>query len=52
MNPRRNLLIATALAAAGLAIPVLAQVKASATAADVANYAGADREQKIIEGAK
>jgi iron(III) transport system substrate-binding protein len=52
MNPRRNLLIATALAAAGLAIPVLAQVKANATAADVANYAGADREQKIIEGAK
>jgi len=52
MNPRRNLLILAALAAAGFAMPVLAQVKANATAADVANYAGADREQKLIEGAK
>ena len=52
MNPRRNLLIAVALAAAGLAMPVFAQVKADATAADVANYAGADRLQKLIEGAK
>jgi iron(III) transport system substrate-binding protein len=52
MNARGNLLIAAALAAAGFAMPVLAQVKANATAADVANYAGADREQKLIEGAK
>ena len=47
---RRNALIA-ALAAA-LAIPALAQVKPNATAADVAAYAGADREQKLVEGAR
>ncbi|MBC8023126.1 MAG: extracellular solute-binding protein, partial [Burkholderiales bacterium] len=51
MNMRRNILIA-ALAAAGLALPALAQVKAGATAADVAGYTAADREQKLIEGAK
>jgi iron(III) transport system substrate-binding protein len=44
--------LAAALAAAGLAGPAAAQVKASATAADVANYTGADREQKLVEGAK
>jgi len=48
---RRSLLIAT-LAAAGLALPAAAQVKANATAADVANYAGPDRAQKLVEGAK
>jgi iron(III) transport system substrate-binding protein len=41
-----------ALAALGAAIPAHAQVKANATAADVALYAGADRAQKLIEGAK
>jgi iron(III) transport system substrate-binding protein len=49
---RRNLIVAAGLAAAGLAFPAIAQVKAGATAADVANYAGADRVQKLIEGAK
>ena len=41
-----------ALAALGAAIPAHAQVKANATAADVALYAGPDRAQKLIEGAK
>jgi len=41
-----------ALAALGAAIPAHAQVKANATAADVALYAGPDRAQKVIEGAK
>jgi ABC-type Fe3+ transport system substrate-binding protein len=47
---RRHIL--AALVAATLAAPAYAQVKAGATAADVANYAGADRAQKLIEGAK
>jgi len=51
MNSRRNLLLAASLLAA-IALPALGQVKPNATAADVANYAGADREQKLIEGAK
>ena len=41
-----------ALAALGAAIPAHAQVKANASAADVALYAGPDRAQKVIEGAK
>src|SRR5207253_7407193 len=41
-----------AIASAVLSLPAAAQVKANATAADVANYKGADREQKILEGAK
>jgi iron(III) transport system substrate-binding protein len=49
---RARLALAAALAAAGLMAPAAAQVKANATAADVANYAGADREQKLVEGAK
>ncbi len=52
MNPRRNLLLGASLLAAGIAFPALAQVKPNATAVDVANYGGADREQKLIEGAK
>jgi iron(III) transport system substrate-binding protein len=40
------------IAALALALPVPAQVKPNATAADVAAYAGADRAQKILEGAK
>jgi iron(III) transport system substrate-binding protein len=47
---RRHIL--AALVAATLAAPALAQVKPNATAADVASYAGADRAQKLIEGAK
>lgn len=47
---RRHIL--AALAAATLAVPALAQVKPNATAADVAGYAGADRMQRLIEGAK
>ena len=34
------------------ALPLAAQVKQGATAMDVATYAGADRAQKILEGAK
>jgi iron(III) transport system substrate-binding protein len=52
MNRRRNLLLAASLLAAGIAFPALGQVKANATAADVAGYSGADREQKLVEGAK
>jgi iron(III) transport system substrate-binding protein len=46
--------LATALVAAlaTLALSTAAQVKPGATAADVATYAGADRAQKLIEGAK
>jgi iron(III) transport system substrate-binding protein len=40
------------LLAAASALPAAAQVKAGATAADVAAYAGADRAQKLLEGAK
>ncbi|HEX4779586.1 MAG TPA: extracellular solute-binding protein [Usitatibacter sp.] len=47
-----RLRIAMFLAAAALAAPAQAQVKPNATAEDVANYAGADRAQKILEGAK
>jgi iron(III) transport system substrate-binding protein len=43
---------AIVLAAMGLAFPAAAQVKANATATDVANYSGADRQQKLVEGAK
>ena len=51
---RRQLAIAVALVAvaAGLPIAGSAQIKPGATAADVALYAGADRLQKLIEGAK
>ncbi|MEP7067848.1 MAG: extracellular solute-binding protein [Usitatibacter sp.] len=49
---RRNALLAAALGVASLALPAAAQVKAGATAADVANYAAADRVQKLIDGAK
>ena len=52
MNQRRNILLAAALVAAGLAFPAAAQVKAGAPPAEVAAYAGADREQKLAEGAK
>ena len=45
-----RLVLLTALLAA--AIPAHAQVKPGASAADVALYSGADRLQKLIEGAK
>jgi len=41
-----------ALASLALCLPVGAQIKASATGVDVAAYAGADRTQKLVEGAK
>ena len=43
---------AAGFAAALLACPAGAQVKPGATVADVASYGGADRAQKLIEGAK
>jgi iron(III) transport system substrate-binding protein len=49
MDPRALLLSALAIAGAS---PALAQVKPNATAADVALYAGPDRLQKLVEGAK
>jgi iron(III) transport system substrate-binding protein len=49
---QRFLLTAAAVAALGLALPASAQVKPNATATDVASYAGADRQQKLIDGAK
>ena len=52
MNPGRTMRLAVAVLACGFALPAPAQVKAGATAADVANYAAADREQKLVEGAK
>jgi len=44
--------IALFVTAAALAAPAWAQVKPNATAEDVATYAGADRAQKILDGAK
>jgi iron(III) transport system substrate-binding protein len=51
MNRRQ---VAWALIAAAVALPLAlsAQVKAGATATDVALYQGADRQQKLIAGAK
>jgi iron(III) transport system substrate-binding protein len=48
MNPR----VAVLVAALPLAFPAHAQIKPNATTADVGLYAGADRLQKLIEGAK
>ena len=48
---KRRIFLAAAVAAA-LALPAAAQVKPNATAADVAGYTGADRAQKLLEGAK
>jgi iron(III) transport system substrate-binding protein len=50
----RNFGFLAALFVAGAALPnaVLGQVKPNATAADVGLYAGSDRLQKLIEGAK
>jgi iron(III) transport system substrate-binding protein len=52
MNTRIVLAVALVAAAAGLPIAGSAQVKPGATAADVGLYTGADRLQKLIEGAK
>jgi len=43
---------ASALLAVALALPARAQIKENATAAEVATYAGPDREQKLVQGAK
>src|SRR5688500_14238229 len=51
MKIRHELLVA-GLVAGMVALPAAAQVKPNATAADVAGYAGADRHQKLVEGAK
>ena len=52
MNTRRSIIAATVLAVAGaFAVSASGQVKAGA-AADVALYAGADRLQKLVAGAK
>jgi iron(III) transport system substrate-binding protein len=45
-------IVAAGLAAAAIALPGAAQVKAGATAVDVGSYAAPDRAQKILEGAK
>ena len=44
--------LGTLIAALALSTPALSQVKPNATAVDVATYAGADRMQKLVEGAK
>src|SRR5712664_1818403 len=51
---RRDIALIASLLAAGAALPaaVLGQVKPNATAADVGLYRGADRLQKLIEGAQ
>jgi ABC-type Fe3+ transport system substrate-binding protein len=51
MNGKTNILLA-GLSAAAFCAPALAQIKPNATAADVGLYTGADRLQKLIEGAK
>jgi iron(III) transport system substrate-binding protein len=49
MNPRLAIFLAAALP---LAFPAQAQIKPNATAAELGLYAGADRLQRLIEGAK
>jgi iron(III) transport system substrate-binding protein len=50
-NATRRIALAT-LAAMAVSVPVAAQVKPSASAADVAGYTAPDRVQKLVEGAK
>ncbi len=50
--PGFSLLASLLAAGAVLSAPAIAQVKPNATAADVGLYAGRDRLQKLIEGAK
>src|SRR5713226_8206242 len=53
MNRREFTLLAGLLVAVSALPPaVLGQVKLNATAADVGLYAGSDRQQKLVEGAK
>ena len=52
MNGKTHLIAGLAVAAAVFPAAALAQVKPGATAADVGLYAGADRAQKLIDGAK
>lgn len=52
MNRRDIRLAGPLLLAAALSVPALGQIKPNATAADVGLYAGPDRLQKLIEGAK
>jgi iron(III) transport system substrate-binding protein len=52
MRNQLNTLLAAVALSAAVAVPASAQVKAGATAADVAGYSAPDREQKLIEGAK
>ena len=49
---KRYTLRALAAALVLAAVPALGQVKQGATAADTAGYTAADREQKLLEGAK
>ena len=51
LSPVAHVLMACALAIIAV-IVTSAQVKPGATTGDVANYAGADRMQKLIAGAK
>ena len=52
MNTRTAIAVVLGALAAGLPIAGFAQVKPGATAADVALYQGADRQQKLVDGAK
>ena len=52
MSLKRQTLRLLAAALAATLLPVVAQVKGGATAADVAAYGGPDREQRLLEGAK
>jgi iron(III) transport system substrate-binding protein len=53
MKPIRfNLLASLLVAGAVVPASVLGQIKPNATAADVGLYAGSDRQQKLVEGAK
>jgi len=52
MNRRHIRLTGPLLLAAALSLPAWGQIKPNATAADVGLYAGPDRLQKIIAGAK
>ncbi|MEO7742308.1 MAG: extracellular solute-binding protein [Usitatibacter sp.] len=52
MKPTKRKLLIAAACAAWAAVSVSAQMKPGATVAEVAAYAGADRAQKLVEGAK
>jgi ABC-type Fe3+ transport system substrate-binding protein len=52
MTGKTILIAGLTAAAAALSGPALAQIKPNATAADVGLYTGADRLQKLVEGAK